>query len=122
MKKPSWQRCTLVDSPPPEIDAKVKYVSVMVFEKSGKTIVQPLVESGEAQAVQELLENDTLEVWLPNGKLDPAQFDVAILKYKQLMQPYTTCSRNTKRACLKNYFETITSCEQCPLGDNGAED
>jgi hypothetical protein len=123
MKKPSnWQRCALADAPPQELDAKVKCVSVMVFQKSGKTIIQPIVASSEAQAVRDLLKNDTLEVWLPNGKLDPTQFDVAILKYKQLMQPSTMCSRNENRVCLKNYFETITSCEQCPLSENGAED
>jgi hypothetical protein len=116
------QRCTLAEAPPLVLDANVKCLTVMVFEKSGKTIIQPLVTSQETRAIQDLLQNDTLEVWLPNGKPDFAQFDVAILKYKQVMQPFTMCGRSKNRVCLKNYFETVVSCEQCPLSDEGAED
>ena len=80
------QRCTLAEAPPSASSAKVKCVTMMVFEKSGKTVVQPLITSREKEAIQELLRNKTLEVWLPNGEDDLTQFDVTILKYKQLMQ------------------------------------
>jgi len=94
----------------------------MVFEKAGKTIIQPLVNSQETQTIRELLQNETLEVWLPNGEADLAQFDVAILKYQQVMQSLTMCSIANNRVCLKNHFDTIVSCEQCPLTEDGAED
>ena len=116
------QRCTLAEAPPQVIDAKLRCVTVMVFEESGKTIVQPLATDQEIPTLQELFKNGTLEVWLPNGKTDQAQFDVAILKYKQLMQPPTMCSLTKSRVCLKNHFDTIVSCEQCPLSEKGAKD
>jgi hypothetical protein len=123
MKGPiSRQRCALAEAPPQASDAKVKCVTMMVFEKSGKTIIQPLVTSQETQTIRELLQNETLEVWLPNGEADLAQFDVAILKYKQLMQLPTMCSISNDRVCLKNHFDTIVSCEQCPFTNDGAED
>jgi hypothetical protein len=117
----SRQRCTLAEVPLPLHDAKVKCVTVMVFEESGKTVIQPLIANQESQAIRELLQKDTLEVWLSNGKTDLAQFDVTILKYKQLMQPSTMCSRTKNCVCLKNQFDTIVSCEQCPLNDEGAQ-
>jgi hypothetical protein len=95
---------------------------MMVFEKSGKTIIQPLITSQETQTLRDLLQNSTLEVWLPNGETDLAQFDVAILKYQQLMQSPTMCSIANDHVCLKNHFDTIVSCEQCPLTEDGAED
>jgi hypothetical protein len=49
---------------------------MMVFEEAGKTILQPLITGQDAHSVQKLFENGTLEVWLPNGKFDHAQFDV----------------------------------------------
>ena len=51
-----------------------------------------------------------------------AQFDIAILKYKQLMQPSTMCSIEEKSRVPEEHFETIVSCEQCPLSEDGAED
>ena len=116
MKKPaSSQRCSFAEADPPILDAKVKCVTVMVFEESGKTIIQPLLASQETTAIQKLLKNGTLEVWLPNGKSEASEFDISILKYKQVAQPLTKCGKLGNKVCLKNYFETITSCEKCPL-------
>ncbi len=123
MKGPvTRQRCSLAEAPPLALDAKVKCVTVLVFEQSGRTVIQPLVTNEDALTVQELLQNETLEVWLPNGKVDPFQFDIAILKYRQLMQPSTMCSRTQNHLCLKNTFDTIVACEQCPLSVDGVED
>ena len=93
----------------------------MVFEENGKTIIQPLVTGQDAQSVQELFKKNTLEIWLPNGQPDLTAFDVNILKYKLVVQPSKMCSSTEYRVCLKNYFETIVSCEQCPLGIEGAK-
>jgi len=97
-------------------------MTVMVFEQERKTVIQPLVTNEEVLTVRELLQNATLEVWLPNGKADLSEFDIAILKYKQLMQPSTMCSSTRNHVCLKNAFDTIVSCEQCPLSNDGAKD
>ena len=94
---------------------KIKCISVIVFEDQGKTVLQPLTTKQEAETFQKLFHNNTLEVWLSNGQPDPAQFDVKILKYDQLLQPPTMCARVKTRVCIKNYFETIVACKQCPL-------
>ena len=120
MKRPmNRQRCTLADTPTASAESKIKCVTVMVFEEAGKTVLQPLATNQEAQNIQNLFQNNTLEVWLSNGQSDPAQFDVKILKYKQQLQPSTMCSKVKDCICLKNHFETIVSCEQCPLVANG---
>jgi hypothetical protein len=117
------QKCELAKIPAvQQSDLKMKCVTVMVFEEAGKTILQPVGVGSENQPIHELFKNGTLEVWLPNGQSDPEQFDVAILKYKQQMQPSKMCSRTTNRVCLKNHLETIVSCEQCPLSNEGATD
>ena len=116
------QRCALTEAPTVALAAKVKCVTVLVFEQSGRTVIQPLVTNEDALMVQELLQNDTLEMWLPNGKIDPFQFDIAILKYRQLTQPSTMCSRTRNHVCLKNTFDTIVACEQCPLSVDGVKD
>jgi hypothetical protein len=103
-------------------DSKLKYLTVMVFEEAGKTVLQPVTNSQEAQSLQDLFQNNSLEVWLSNGQSDPAQFDVNILKYKQILQPPKMCSKAKNRVCLKNHFETIVSCEQCPLNDYGDDE
>ncbi len=95
---------------------KVKYVLVATYQKDGKTIIQPLTTEQDAEKMAELFRSKTLEVWLSNGKNDIAQFDVAIAKYKQVMQPLTRCQRAKTKVCIKNYSENIVSCEQCPLG------
>ena len=102
-------------------EAKLKCVTVMVFEENGKTILQPIIRGQEVQNVQELFQKNTLEVWLPNGRPDFAQFDVSIFKYKQIVQPSKACSKVKNRECLKNHFETIMSCEQCPLPNKGTQ-
>jgi hypothetical protein len=123
MKEPlNRQSCTLAEAPAVESELKMKCVTVMVFEEAGKTILQPLATDQGAQKIRELFQSETLEVWLPNGKLFPAQFDVAILKYRQLMQPPKMCSRKKSHVCLKNLLDTIVSCEQCPLSDEGAKE
>ena len=105
-----------------EPNLKMKCISVMVFEDEGKTVLQPLTTKQEAETLQELFHNDSLEVWLSNGQPDLAQFDVKILKYKQLWQPSAMCARIETRFCLKNYFETIVACKQCPLSNSGGEE
>ena len=121
MKTFETRQCDPTEIPSTPTDAQVKCITLMVFEQAGKTILQPLLTSQEAQKVQELFQKRTLEVWLSNGQPDLSQFDIAILKYKQQVQPLTKCSRTKNRMCLKNHFNTIVSCEQCPLSD-GAED
>jgi hypothetical protein len=95
--------------------SKLKCVTVIVFEENGKTILQPIIRGHETQNFQELLQKNTLEIWLPNGRSDFEQFDVKILKYKQITQRSKVCSKDKNRECLKNHFEKIISCEQCPL-------
>jgi hypothetical protein len=100
---------------------KIKCVLVAIYENDGKTILQPLVAGQEAKIIPELFQNKTLEVWLSNGKIDIAHFDVAILKYKQVLQSLTKCKKVKTQVCLKNHFENLVSCEQCPLGVNSGE-
>jgi hypothetical protein len=100
---------------------KIKCVLVAIYENDGKTILQPLVAEQEAKTIPELFQNKTLEVWLSNGKIDIAHFDVAILKYKQVLQSLTKCEKVKTQVCLKNHFENLVSCEQCPLGVNAGE-
>ena len=120
MKGPTnRQKCELEEKLDAVMEPKLKCVTVMVFEEAGKTILQPLGTNQETQKIQELFQNKTLEVWLSNGQSDLSQFDVAILKYTQQMQPSKMCNRTKNRVCLKNHFETIVSCEQCPLSANG---
>jgi hypothetical protein len=100
---------------------KIKCVLVAIYENDGKTILQPLVEEQEAKTIPELFQNKTLEVWLSNGKIDIAKFDVAILKYKQVLQSLKRCKKVKAQVCLKNHFENLVSCEQCPLSANAGE-
>jgi hypothetical protein len=93
----------------------LKCVTMMVFEEKGKTILQPIIRDQEIQNVHELFQKNMLEVWLPNGRPDFAQFDVGILEYKQMVQPSKTCSTIQNRECLKKHVDTITSCKQYPL-------
>ena len=94
---------------------KIKCVLVAIYENHGKTILQPLIEEKEATTISELFQNKTLEVWLSNGKTDIDQFDVTILKYKQVLQSLAKCKKAKTRVCWKNYFKNLVSCEQCPL-------
>ena len=91
------------------------------FQNDGKTILQPLVAEPEAEKIAELFHNRTLEVWLSNGRNDIAQFDISILKYKQALQPLKKCQKMKSTVCLKNHFENIVSCEQCPLSIDEGE-
>ena len=102
-------------------ETKLKCITVMVFEENGKTILQPIIRGQDVQHIHELFKKNTLEVWLPNGQPDFEQFDVGILKYKQIVQPSKVCSKVKNRECLKNHFETIVSCEQCPLSNEGSQ-
>jgi hypothetical protein len=104
-----------VDVPKATFDPKTKCVLVAIYENGGKTILQPLIAEQEAKPILELLENPTLEVWLSNGKPDLSQFDVAILKYKQVSQPLTKCTQSKSQVCLKNIYPDLVSCDQCPL-------
>ena len=101
--------------------SKTKCVLVAIYENNGKTILQPLVAEQEAKIIPELFQNKTLEVWLSNGKTDISQFDVAILKYKQVLQSLTKCKKAKTQVYLKNYFKNLVSCEQCPLSVNSGE-
>jgi hypothetical protein len=101
--------------------SKTKCVLVAIYENDGKTILQPLTEEQEAKIIPELFQNKTLEVWLSNGKTGISQFDVAILKYKQVLQSLTRCKQAKTQVCWKNYFENLVSCEQCPLNVKSGE-
>jgi hypothetical protein len=101
--------------------SKTKCVLVAIYENDGKTILQPLIAEQEAKILPEFFRNKTLEVWLSNGKTDISQFDVAILKYKQVLQSVTQCKKAKTQVCWKNYFENLVSCEQCPLSVNTGE-
>jgi hypothetical protein len=111
----------LASTPDARFNPKTKCVLVAIYENDGKTILQPLVAEQEAKTIPELFQNKTLEVWLSNGKIDVAKFDVAILKYKQVLQSLTKCKKVKTQVCLKNHFENIVSCEQCPLSVNAGE-
>jgi hypothetical protein len=100
---------------------KTKCVLVAIYENDGKTILQPLTSEHEAKTIPELFQNKTLEVWLSNGKTGIGQFDIAILKYKQVLQAMTRCEKTKTDVCWKNYFKNIVSCEQCPLSVNSGE-
>ena len=99
----------------------MKCVSVAIFENDGKTVLQPLVTENEAKSIIELFENQTLEVWLSNGKTDISDFDVAILKYTQVLQSLTKCEQVKSQVCLKNFNEQLVSCEQCSFSANMGE-
>jgi len=114
------QRCELTETPAKSPNPTIKCVTFMVFEEAGKTILQPLVTDKETEGVHELFQNKTLEVWLSNGQSTLDQFDVGILKYRQQLQPTKMCTKMKNRICLKNHFETIVSCKQCPLNEEGA--
>jgi len=117
----SQQLQEFVDMPDATFDPKTKCVLVAIYENDGKTILQPLIAEQESKPLLELLENQTLEVWLSNGKTDMSQFDVAILKYKQVLQPLTKCKQAKTQVCLKNIYKNLVSCEQCPLSANTGE-
>ena len=111
----------LAGTPDTASNLKTKCVLVAIYENDGKTILQPLIAEQEAKTISELFQNKTLEVWLSNGKPDIAQFDVAILKYKQVLQSLTTCNKVKNQVCLKNHFKDLVSCEQCPVNVNVGE-
>lgn len=122
MKGPvNRQRCEMAEEPADAPNLQTKYVTVVVFEREGKTVLQPVVSGQDAETIQQLFRNNTLEVWLSNGKSDPAEFDVSILKYKPQLQTSAPCSRLKDRVCLKNCFDTIVCCEQCPLGEEAKD-
>jgi hypothetical protein len=111
----------LAGIPDARSNLKTKCVLVAIYENNGKTILQPLIGEQEAQTISELFQNKTLEVWLSNGKADMAQFDVAILKYKQVLQSLKICNKVKNQVCLKNQFKDLVSCEQCPVNVNAGE-
>ena len=115
MKEFADQVQDFADTPNARFVPKLKCISVAVYENNGKTILQPLVTAQEAKTIPELFQNTTLEVWLPNGEINITQFDVAILKYKQVLQSLKKCKKVKTQVCLKNFFANIVSCKQCPL-------
>src|SRR4030043_633648 len=112
VKSASHQVQNLVGKPYTTFDPEVKCVLVAIYENEGKTILQPLTTKQELETIQELFQNKTLEVWLSNGETSMAQFDVAILKYKQMLQPFANCQRTETRVSLEN----AESYGQRPLG------
>jgi hypothetical protein len=120
MKGPAKQVCTSEESTCIP-NFRTAFVTVAVFEKDGKTVLQPVTTKQDTETLQELFQNSILEVWVPNGKASPAEFDVSILKYKAQMQTPTPCIKAKHRACLKNYFDAVVDCEQCPVGEQGEE-
>jgi hypothetical protein len=121
MKSASHQVQDLAGTLRTTFDHKVKCLLVAIYENDGKTVLQPLIAEHEAKTVPELFQNKILEVWLSNGETDIAQFDVAILQYKQVLQPLTKCKKVKTQVCLKNHFENLVSCEQCPLSIHAGE-
>jgi hypothetical protein len=111
----------LAGTPHTTCDLKVKFVPVAVYENDGRTVLQLLTAEQEAKTISEFFRDKTLEVWLSNGKTDIAQFDVAILKYKQVLQSLTKCKKEKTQVCLKYHFENLFSCEQCPLSASSGE-
>ena len=101
--------------------SKTKCILMAIYENHGKTILQPLTAEQEAKTIPELFQNKTLEVWLSNGKTDISQFDIAILKYKQVLQSLTKCKKVKTQVCWKNYIKNLVSCENCPLSVNLGE-
>lgn len=76
---------------------KTKCVTMLIYEEAGKTVLQPLAAEEETQTLQELFQNTTLEVWLPNGKSNIDDYDVSILQYKpKLKQPHIARTRRPK--------------------------
>jgi len=82
------------------------------YQNDGKTVLKPLMSGQNAKTVADLFNNKTLEVWLSNGENEFLQFDVDILKYRQVLQPLTKCQELKTRTCLRNLFENLVSCEQ----------
>ncbi|MGA3059503.1 MAG: hypothetical protein ABSD92_03945 [Candidatus Bathyarchaeia archaeon] len=99
------------------LSSESKCVTVVIFEMEGKTILQPLITEKDAKTIQDMFRSETLEVWLSNGKSEYSFFDVDILKYKQVSQPLTKCSKIANQVCLKNLFQNIVCCAQCPMCD-----
>lgn len=76
---------------------KTKCVTMLIYEEAGKTVLQPVAAEEETQTLQELFQNTTLEVWLPNGKSNIADYNVSILQYKpKLKQPPSARTRGFK--------------------------
>jgi len=121
MERYAGQVQDLEGTPKTTPNLKTKCVLVAIYENDGKTILQPLIAEQEANTISELFQNQTLEVWLSNGKPDITQFDVAILKYKQVLQSLTKCHKVKTQVCLKNHFKDVISCEQCPISLNSGE-
>ncbi len=121
MKRPgSEQVQDLAYEPVDLLSTETKCIMVAMLKREGKTVLQPLVVEQEAKTIEELFRSETLEVWLSNGKSEYSAFNVDILKYKQVSQPLTKCSKITNQVCLKNLIENIISCSQCPLsGEEG---
>jgi len=112
VKRESHNIQNLVENPYTAFDPKVKCVLMAIFNNEGKTILQPLTTKQELETIQDLFQNKTLEIWLSNGETSMAQFDVAKLKYKQMLQPFANCQRAKTRVSLGN----TNTYEQRPLG------
>ena len=74
-------------------NSRIKFLPLIVYKFRGKTILQLLVTKKEKETLQGLFRNQTLEVWMSNGESDIDQFDVDILKYKQVFQSLTKCGK-----------------------------
>jgi len=91
------QKRSPVSIPSALSDLKTKCVTVLFYEDKGKTIIQPVANEQETPALQELFQNNTLEVWLSNGKSDVAEYDVSILKYKPQLHKSKIANVNKSR-------------------------
>ena len=112
MKSASHQVQDLAIQPKTTFDPRVKCVLMAAYQNDGKTVLKPLMSGQNAKTVADLFNNKTLEVWLSNGENEFLQFDVDILKYRQVLQPLTKCQELKTRTCLRNLFENLVSCEQ----------
>jgi hypothetical protein len=96
---------------PTVTENKLKCVTVMVFEENGKTIIQPIIRGQDTQHLHDLFQKNSLEVWLPNGKPEFEQFDIGIVKYKQISQR----SKTRNQSGLESHFESL------PLNQQGSD-
>jgi hypothetical protein len=97
---------------PAGLETKLKCVTVMVFEENGKTIIQPVIRGQDSQQLHDLFQRNSLEVWLPNGKPEFEQFDIGIVKYKQITQRSNRSQTAKHKRRMESHFESIPLSQQ----------
>jgi hypothetical protein len=97
---------------PAATENKLKCVTVMVFEENGKTIIQPVIHGHDTQHLHDLFQKNALEVWLPNGKPEFEQFDISIIKYKQVNPRSKSTIKNRRQSRVESHFESLPLSQQ----------